>query len=57
MIDDYIKKYIKAIAKIAGVKNLDFNKMKPKELKKAKELAGIINKIYQNGYEDGGNSI
>lgn len=57
MIDDYIKQYIKAITKIAGVKNLDFNKMNAEELKEAEALAGIINKIYQNGYEDGGNSI
>ena len=54
MINDYTKKYIKAIGRIAGVE-VDFDNMDKEELEEANAISEWIDKIYQDGYEDGGN--
>lgn len=58
MLNDYTKKYIKALARIFG-EEIDFDKMDKEKLKdilKMSEMNKWIDKIYQDGYEDGGNS-
>ncbi len=62
-IDAYAKKYITAIAFAITTNEMETGKNLAEVINKiyqdgtGKNLAEVINKIYQDGYEDGANSI